>query len=150
MQFSAALVIELSYIEYIIITKQSFFIEEYTMNNQLESIRDIWMNAFFIGNYEVLRQYESDDFKVVYEQEGRVESNYTRYDRIAHAVNNGVWKPQKLNIEFEEYDYDRELTQCVVLIGMEDQQQNIREIWHDIEGWKITELRFLKGKSQVL
>ena len=42
---------------------------------QLESIRDIWMDAFFTGNYDVLAQYEDQKFKVVYEQDGRVESN---------------------------------------------------------------------------
>ncbi len=46
--------------------------------------------------------------KVVYEQEGRVESNYVRYERIAHAVKNGVWKPQKPDVEFEEYEFNRD------------------------------------------
>jgi hypothetical protein len=35
---------------------------------QLESIRDIWMEAFFNGNYDVLAQYEDEQFKVVYEE----------------------------------------------------------------------------------
>ena len=71
------------------------------MDNQLEQVRDIWVNAFFTGNYEVLAQYEDEHFKVVYEQADRVESNYTRYEKIAHAVKNGVWKPQKPDVEFE-------------------------------------------------
>lgn len=47
------------------------------MDNQLEHTRDIWVNAFFTGNYEVLAQYEDAQFKVVYEQEGRVEATET-------------------------------------------------------------------------
>ncbi|CAB1221026.1 hypothetical protein [Acinetobacter bouvetii] len=113
------------------------------MDNQLEKIRDIWVNAFFTGNYDVLAQYEHEQFKVVYEQEGRVESNFTRYERIAHAVNNGVWKPQKPEIEFEEFEYDQDLTHCKVLIGLQDHKQ-IQELWVKEDSWKIIELRFLK------
>lgn len=118
--------------------------EEYVMDHQLERTRDVWVNAFFTGNYDVLRQYEHDDFKVVYEQEGRTEASYTRYERIAHAVNNGVWKPQKPNVEFEEYEYNHDTTECHVLIGLEMTQQKVSETWRFNDGWKITELRFLK------
>ena len=118
------------------------------MNDQLETTRDVWTNAFFAGDYDVLRRYEHDDFKVVYEQEGRVEANYTRYDRIAHAVQNGVWKPQKLNVEFEEFEYNQGLTECHVLIGLEADQQQISETWRQEDGWKIVELRFLKSKNK--
>ena len=113
-----------------------------TMDNQLEKIRDIWVNAFFTGNFDLLAQYEHADFKVVYEQEGRVESNLTRYERIAHAVKNGVWKPQKPAIEFEEFEFDRHLTHCKVLISLENQKQ-IQELWGNQGAWKIIELRFL-------
>ena len=116
------------------------------LDNQLEKTRDIWVNAFFTGDYEVLEQYESEHFKVVYEEDGRVESNYTRYEKIAHAVNNGVWKPRKLNIEFEEYEYDREQKQCRVLIGLDANHPKIQELWQNLDGWKITELRFLKDQ----
>lgn len=119
-------------------------IEVALMDNQLEHVRDIWVNAFFTGNYEVLRQYESEDFKVVYEQQDRVESNYTRYDLIAHAVQNGVWKPQKPDVEFEEYSFNREQTACEILIGLEHSKQKIRELWQYENDWKIIELRFLK------
>lgn len=115
------------------------------MDEQLELIRDLWIQAFFNGDYDVLRRYEHVEFKVVYEQENRIESNYTRYDRIAHAVENGVWKPRKNNIEFEQYEYNLDLTECYVLIGMEDQTQLIREIWRFENDWKIVELRFLKS-----
>ena len=110
---------------------------------QLESIRDIWMEAFFNGNYDVLAQYEDEQFKVVYEEEGRVESNYTRYDLIAHAVQNGVWKPQKLDIEAEDFDFDLDEQHCQVLITLADQRK-IQETWVYTNEWKITELRFLK------
>ena len=113
-----------------------------TMDNQLEKIRDIWVNAFFTGNFDLLAQYEHADFKVVYEQEGRVESNLTRYERIAHAVKNGVWKPQKPTVEFEEFEFDRDLTRCKILIGLENQKK-IQELWGNQGAWKIVELRFL-------
>ena len=108
---------------------------------QLEGIRDIWMDAFFTGNYDVLPQYEDQQFKVVYEQEGRVESNYTRYDLIAHAVQNGVWKPQKLDVEAEDFDFDNH--HCKVLITLGDKRK-IQETWLYQNEWKIIELRFLK------
>lgn len=119
------------------------------MDNQLEHIRDIWVNAFFTGNYAVLADYEDEHFKVVYEQEGRVETNYVRYERIAHAVNNGVWKPKKPDVEFEEYEFNRDQTQCKILIGLTENQQQIQEIWHFHQGWKIQELRFLKASKTV-
>ena len=122
------------------------YYEVSTMDNQLEQIRDIWSNAFFTGNFEVLAQYEHEQFKVVYEQEGRVESNFTRYERIAHAVKNGVWKPQKPNVEFEEFEFDRDLKRCKILIGLEDQSK-IQELWVNEGAWKIIELRFLKLKK---
>ena len=114
------------------------------MDNQLEQIRDIWVNAFFTGNYETLAQYEDEHFKVVYEQDGRIESNYTRYDRIAHAVKNGVWKPQKPDVESEEFEFNRDQNECQVLI-----HQQIRELWVNDGVWKIKELRFLKIKKTV-
>ncbi|ALH94748.1 hypothetical protein [Acinetobacter equi] len=113
----------------------------------LEQSRDIWANAFFTGNYDVLAQYEHDKFKVIYEQEGRVESNYTRYDRIAHAVKNGVWKPQNPDVEFEEFEFNRDETECQILIGLDKDKRLIQEHWIYDNGWKITELRFLKSKN---
>lgn len=119
------------------------------MDNQLEQIRDIWVNAFFTGNYETLAQYEDEHFKVVYEQDGRIESNYTRYDRIAHAVKNGVWKPQKPDVESEEFEFNRDQNECQVLIVLEGDHQQIRELWVNDGIWKIKELRFLKIKKTV-
>jgi len=120
------------------------------MDNQLEQVRDIWVNAFFTGNYEVLAQYEDEHFKVVYEQADCVESNYTRYEKIAHAVKNGVWKPQKPDVEFEEFEFNRDQTRCQVLIGLVENRQQIQETWVFDQGWKIQELRFLKAQRAVL
>jgi hypothetical protein len=114
------------------------------MSTQLEHIRDTWTAAFFNGDFDVLRQYEDENFKVVYEQEGRVEGNYTRYDLIAHAVQNGVWKPQKPNIESEDFEYNADQTACVVCIELQDNAQKIQENWQYKTSWKIVELRFLK------
>ena len=73
------------------------------MDNQLEQARDAWVNAFFTGNVELLAHYEDEDFKVVYTAESCVENRETRYANIQHAVNNGVWKPIKPNVDSEEY-----------------------------------------------
>lgn len=115
------------------------------MDNQLEHTRDIWVNAFFTGNYDVLAQYEDEHFKVIYEKDGRIEGNFTRYEKIAHAVKNGVWKPQKPNVKSEEYEFNREQTLCMVLIHLEDSTTVIQEQWVYEQEWKITELRFLKS-----
>ena len=114
------------------------------MDSQLEEIREIWANAFYSGDYDVLRHYEHEDFQVVFEQQGRIESSYLRYDRIAHAVQNGVWKPHKPEVESEEYEYNPDQTECRILIRLENNQRCIQEIWHLEDEWKIVELRFLK------
>lgn len=119
------------------------------MDYLLEQSRDAWTNAFFTGNYEVLAQYEDENFKVIYEQEGRIESNYMRYDRIAHAVQNGVWKPRNPDIEFEEFEYNDKQNECIVLIGFEQDRSMIQERWVYVGSWKIIELRFLKKKHQL-
>lgn len=121
------------------------YYEVSTMDNQLEKIRDIWVNAFFTGNFELLSQYEHEQFKVVYEQENRVESNFTRYERIAHAVKNGVWKPQKPVISFVEFEFDRDLTHCKVLSRLKNDKQ-VQELWVNDGVWKIIELRFSTDK----
>ncbi len=117
------------------------------MDSQLEQIRDRWAHAFYTGNYDVLRHYEHHDFKVVFEQDGRVESSYLRYDRIAHAVQNGVWKPHKPEVEAEAYEFNQDQTECRVLIELATHHQHIQERWQFLDEWKIIELRFLKAKS---
>ncbi|MEB6565709.1 hypothetical protein MXL26_10200 [Acinetobacter towneri] len=116
------------------------------MDNQLEQARDAWLNAFFTGNVETLAQYEDDDFSVIYEAESRVENRETRYATIQHAVKNGVWKPQKTNVDSEEYAFDREQVNCRIQIGLADDQGYIQEIWCYLQGWKIQELRFCAAK----
>ncbi|AXY55265.1 hypothetical protein CDG60_00765 [Acinetobacter chinensis] len=117
------------------------------MDNQLEHIRDIWVNAFFTGNYDVLAQYEDESFRVVYEKEGVTESNYTRYEKIAHAVKNGVWKPQKPEIMSEEFEFNRDLTECRVTLELENEPTVIQESWVFYDEWKVVELRFCKSRK---
>ena len=117
------------------------------MDKQLEQTRDSWINAFFTGNYTVLAAHEDPSFKVINEQQGSTESSLTRYEKIAHAVKNGVWKPQKPNVLSEEFEFDRDLTQCIVTLELEDQATIIRESWVYQDDWKITELRFCKVNS---
>ena len=114
------------------------------MDSQLEEIREIWANAFYSGDYDLLRHYEHQDFQVIFEQEGHVEGSYLRYDRIAHAVQNSVWKPLKPEIEYEEYEYNEDQTECRILIGLENNKQRLQEVWKLEDEWKILELRFLK------
>lgn len=116
------------------------------MDNQLEQARDAWVNAFFTGNVELLAHYEDEDFKVVYTADSRVENRETRYANIQHAVNNGVWKPIKPNVESEEYEFDREQFNCRIQIGLADDQGYIQEIWRYTQGWKIQELCISKEK----
>lgn len=120
------------------------------MDQQLEQARDIWINAFFTGNYRLLAECEAENFKVIYEQTDRIEGNHTRYEKIAHAVANGVWKPQKPDVEFEAFEFNHEQTVCRILIGVVENQQYIQETWVFNQGWKIQELRFLKNHSPLL
>ena len=113
---------------------------------QLEDIRDIWIDAFFRGDYTVLEQYEQHNFKVVCEQDGRVEDNVVRFVQIAHAVQNGIWKPQKPDVDTEDFDFDQIENECKVLITLASKQK-ILETWqYQHTEWKIIELRFLKDK----
>ena len=117
------------------------------MDRQLEQTRDHWVNAFFTGNYEVLAQFEDVHFKVIYEKEGITESSVTRYEKIAHAVKNGVWKPQKPEILSEEFEFDREQTHCKVTLELENEFRQIQELWFYESDWKIVELRFCKMRK---
>ncbi len=96
-----------------------------------------------------LAEYEDEHFKVVYEQDGRVESNYVRYERIAHAVKNGVWKPQKPGRRIEEYEFNRDQTECKILIGLAETQQTekYRKLAFWIRHLENAGLRFLKAKK---
>lgn len=117
------------------------------MDNQLEQTRDSWVNAFFTGNYTLLAQHEDQNFKVIHEKKGTIESNLTRYEKIAHAVKNGVWKPQKPNVLSEEFEFDRDLTVCKVTIHLENEAVLIEELWKFEQAWKIIELRFCKPRK---
>ncbi len=56
---------------------------------------------------------------------------------------------KKPDVEFEEYEFNRNQTECKILIGLTENQQQIQEIWHFHQGWKIQELRFLKASKTV-
>ncbi|WP_445114503.1 hypothetical protein [Acinetobacter sp. WZC-1] len=114
------------------------------MDKQLEQTRDAWMNAFYTGNVQQMAQYEDAAFKVIYEHQGVVETNLNRYEMIQHAVDNGVWKPHKPEIQSEAFEFDRENTQCRVTSEME--KMRIHELWNDDDGWKVMELRFSQLK----
>lgn len=117
-----------------------------TMDNHFEQVRDIWVNAFFTGNYDILSHYEDEHFKVIYEKEGITEGSATRYEKIADAVKNGVWKPQKPNVQSEEFEFDIDNTECKVTIELENDGTVIQELWVYTDEWKIVELRFCKTK----
>lgn len=106
----------------------------------LEQTRDSWINAYYLGQVEALREYEHEHFKVIFKKTGKVESQSTRYDQIQHAVTNGVWKPQKPDIEIEEFEYDDHNTQCLVLMKSANDQVIIQEVWVFKDSWKIIEL----------
>lgn len=55
-----------------------------------------------------------------------------------------VWKPLKPDIEYEEYEYNEDQTECRILIGLENNKQRLQEVWKLEDEWKILELRFLK------
>ncbi|OTG79599.1 hypothetical protein [Acinetobacter sp. ANC 4648] len=119
------------------------------MDRQLEQTRDSWVNAFFTGNYDVLAAHEDQSFKVINEKEGISESSLMRYEKIAHAVKNGVWKPQKPNVLSEEFEFDHDLTECKITISLENEATIIQELWVFKEDWKIVELRFCKVNQRV-
>lgn len=56
----------------------------------------------------------------------------------------------KPDVEFEEFEFNRDQTRCQVLIGLVENRQQIQETWAFDQGWKIQELRFLKAQRAVL
>lgn len=117
------------------------------MDLSLEQQRDHWLNAFYTGQVEVLMQCEHAEFKVVYEAQGKVESSFSRYSSIQHAVQNGVWKPQHLEIQTEAFEFNPEQTQCRIVLHLLRPVQIIQETWQYHAGsWQIMELRFCKKK----
>jgi hypothetical protein len=111
------------------------------MNHSLEQSRDTWINAYYLGQVDTLKTYEHDNFIVIFQKSGITETHINRYDRILHAVQNGVWKPQKPDIEIEEFEYDYANTFCQVLMKSADEKTLIQELWKFENGWKILELK---------
>ena len=117
------------------------------MDLSLEQQRDHWLNAFYTGQVQELMQYEHPEFKVVYEAQGKIESNLSRYTSIQHAVQNGVWKPRHLEIQTEEFEFNPAQTECRILLHLVQPEQIIQETWQYQSGvWRILELRFCKPR----
>ena len=117
------------------------------MDLSLEQCRDHWLNAFYTGQVQELMQYEHPEFKVVYEAQGKVESNLSRYASIQHAVQNGVWKPRHLEIQTEMFEFNPTQTECRILLHLAQPEQVIQETWYfQSDAWRIVELRFCKKK----
>jgi len=75
------------------------------MDLSLEQCRDHWLNAFYTGQVQELMVYEHPEFKVVYEAQGKVESNLSRYACIEHAVQNGPMHGKLLNYGFAKRNW---------------------------------------------
>jgi predicted transcriptional regulator len=117
------------------------------MDLSLEQCRDHWLNAFYTGQVQELMIYEHPEFKVVYEAQGKVESNLSRYACIQHAVQNGVWKPRHLDIQTEIFEFNPMQTECRILLHLAQPGQVVQETWSfQADAWQIIELRFCKKK----
>lgn len=117
------------------------------MRQDLELVRDAWLDAFYRGDVAVLRQYEHAQLQIIYQDRGRVESSLNRYDQIAHAVQNAVWKPQKPAVAAEEFEFDEQSTRCTVYLKSDQDQVLIQELWHFSSTWTLLELRFFQSKN---
>lgn len=115
-------------------------------NQELEPVHDIWIDAYYLGDIALFKQYEHQQLQIIYEAKGVVENSLNRYEQIAHAVNNSVWKPQKPNITTEEFDFNAEAMRCRVSLKSENMQCLIQELWVFEQAWKVIEIRFCKPK----
>lgn len=116
------------------------------MQNLLEQSRYAWSEAYYRGDGEQLKYYEHPDLQIVYEAKGIIESNLNRYEQIAHAVKNAVWKPQKPLIESEEFEFNERMDRCVILLISTENAAFIQETWVFNQFWQLIELRFCKKK----
>ena len=55
----------------------------------------------------------------------------------------------KPDVEFEEFEFDRDQTRCQVLIGLVENHSNPKT-WVFDQGWKIQELIVFKKQRAVL
>ena len=114
------------------------------MSQDLEQIRDAWLQAYYRGDIDQLRQYEHEHLQMIYEAKAMTESSLNRYEQIAHAVKNSVWKPQKPNIMIEEFEFDHDANHCTVSLKSDQAKTLIQELWVFDGAWKIIELKVCK------
>lgn len=106
----------------------------------LEQSHDTWMNAYYLGKIEILKKYEHPQLKVFFRDSGIIETQLDRYERIHHAIQNGVWKPKKFDIEIEEFEYNDTNTYCKISMKSYDGILILEELWTFEEYWKILAL----------
>ncbi|EPF81706.1 hypothetical protein [Acinetobacter rudis] len=116
------------------------------MQDLLEQSRTAWSDAYYRGDSEQLQHHEHPDLHIVYEAKGIVESNINRYEQIAHAVKNSVWKPQKPSIEIEEFEFNSTMDRCIVRLKPHENLILIQETWIFEQSWQLIELRFCQKK----
>ena len=110
----------------------------------LEQIRDAWIDAYYRGDIAQFRQYEHEQLQIIYEAKGVTENSLNRYEQIAHAIKNAVWKPQKPIITAEEFEINPEYNRCLVSLKSENMQNLIQELWVFDQSWRVVELKFCK------
>lgn len=116
------------------------------MQDLLEQSRNAWSDAYYRGDGDQLQCYEHPDLQIVYEAKGIVESNINRYEQIAHAVKNSVWKPQKPFIDIEEFEFNSAMDRCVIRLKSHEDLILIQETWVFNQFWQLLELRFCQKK----
>lgn len=120
------------------------------MQYSLEQCRDAWRDAYYRGDSVQLRSYEHPDLQIIYEEKGISESNINRYEQIAHAVKNSVWKPQKPQIEREEFEFNAANNRCVIHLKQQNNQSLIQETWVFDQVWRLLELRFCQEEVDLM
>lgn len=111
------------------------------MSQEFEQARDQWVNAYYLGDIQQLKRFEHSQLQIIYANKNHIEPSIGRYEKIAHAVNNGVWKPQKAKIHIEEYEFDRDHLHCKVTLKAEDLQLIAEEQWRFEQHWMLLELK---------
>lgn len=120
------------------------------MQYSLEGCRDAWIDAYYRGDSVQLKSYEHPQLQLIYEAKGITESNLNRYAQIEHAVQNAVWKPQKPQIESEEFEFNAANNRCVIRIKQQNKQSFIQETWVFDRVWQLIELRFCQEEMALI
>lgn len=116
------------------------------MRQDLEQVRDAWLDAYYRGDAEALRGYEHAQLQIIYADQGMTERSLNRYEQIRHAVQNAVWKPQKPAIIAEEFEFDEQSTRCLVLLKSAKERVLMQELWQFEGSWTLLELRYFQPK----